>query len=368
MLKAAIFDMDGLLVESESRWRQAEEEVCADLGLSLTTADFDKTMGVRMREVADLWFQWDPWVGPTPAEVATRVTDRVIELNGDAVPLPGVLQALDRFEEAGLRLAVCSSSDLRMIEPVLEVLCIRDRFEVVHSAENDVFGKPHPMPYLETATLLGVNSAQCIALEDSVAGTVSAKAAGMQVISVPDSGSWGSAQFGIADVVLHSLEQLDAGVLTALADGVPIPTLSRPRFHLAFGVDDLAQARWFYGEVLGCREGRSDTRWVDFDFWGHQIVAHLTEPRTDAVATSDVDGHQVPGQHFGLILPAHAWIDLVTQLKAADIPFVMEPTVRFEGQPGEQRTCFVLDPAGNALELKSVLDDRLVFSANQTTT
>ncbi len=368
MLKAAIFDMDGLLVESESRWRQAEEEVCVDLGLSLTTADFDKTMGVRMREVADLWFQWDPWVGPTPAEVAQRVTDRVIELNGDAVPLPGVLQALDRFEEAGLRLAVCSSSDLRMIEPILETLKIRQLFEVVHSAEADAYGKPHPMPYLETAALLGLDPAHCVALEDSVAGTVSAKAAGMRVVSVPDRSAWGSAQFGVADVVLQSLEQLDASVLRALADGLPMPTLSRPRFHLAFGVNDLAQARWFYGEVLGCREGRSDTRWVDFDFWGHQIVAHLVDVPIEPVSTSDVDGHQVPGQHFGLILPAPAWADLVAQLKAANVTFLMEPTVRFEGQPGEQRTCFVLDPSGNALELKSVLDDRLVFSANHPTT
>ncbi len=354
--------MDGLLVESESRWRQAEQEVCRDLGLSLTEDDFDRTMGVRMREVAKLWFQWEPWAGPSTDEVARRVIDRVTELCQGVEALPGVPEAIELLVSAGCRLALCSSSDLVMIEAILASLGLRDRFEVVYSAENDAFGKPHPMPYLETASLLGVEPRRCIALEDSVAGTISAKAAGMRVIAVPDPQSRGGAQFGVADVVLESLAQLDDHVLGALADHTPLPTLSRPRFHLAFEVDDLTNARWFYGEALGCREGRSDEGWVDFDLWGHQIVAHLVDDGPPDSRTNDVDGHQVPAHHFGLILPSGAWHDLATRLKQAGVKFLMEPTVRFAGQPGEQSTMFVQDPAGNALEFKSVLDDRTVFA------
>lgn len=366
MLEAAIFDMDGLLVESESRWRQAEQEVSASLGLSLTVADFDKTMGVRMREIAELWFQWEPWVGPSPSEVAQSVIDRVVELCADAEALPGVMHALDSFENAGMRLALCSSSDLSMIEAVLDTLGIRDRFEVVHSAENDEYGKPHPMPYLRTAELLGVDPVNCVALEDSAAGTVSAKAAGMRVIAVPDPAAVGTAQFGIADVVLQSLDQIDDLVLGALATGTLMPTLSRPRFHLAFGVDNIEEAKHFYGEVLGCRQGRSDTRWIDFDLWGHQIVAHLDENLDPgAVPTSDVDGHQVPANHFGLVLHPAAWRTLVARLKKADVPFLIPPTARFVGLAGEQHTCFVTDPAGNALEFKAFADDRSVFDPHK---
>ena len=354
--------MDGLLVESESRWRQAEREVCHDLGLSLTDVDFDRTMGVRMREVAELWFQWEPWTGPSTEEVAHRVTDRVVELCQGIEPLPGVLEAIELFALSGLRLAVCSSSDLSMIKAILTSMGLAGRFEVVHSAENDAYGKPHPLPYLETAAELGLDPKRCVALEDSVAGTISAKAAGMRVVSVPDPVVRGSAQFGIADVVLESLTQLDHDVVEALATGTPVPTLSRPRFHLAFSVDDLAKARWFYGEVLGCREGRSNDLWVDFDLWGHQVVAHLAENTHCSEPTNEVDGHQVPAVHFGLVLPFAAWRDLAARLKQAGVRFIMEPTVRFTGGPGQQSTFFVEDPAGNALEFKSVLDDRTVFA------
>ena len=151
---AAIFDMDGLLTESESRWRIAEREVSDDLGLGFTNADFDRTMGVRMREVAALWFAWSPWDGPPPDEVADRVVDRVIELTAGAIPLPGVLDALDLCEAAGVRLALCSSSDTRLIAATLAALDLGQRFEVVHSAESDPNGKPHPDPYLITAAQL----------------------------------------------------------------------------------------------------------------------------------------------------------------------------------------------------------------------
>ncbi|MGH1504831.1 MAG: VOC family protein [Acidimicrobiales bacterium] len=142
----------------------------------------------------------------------------------------------------------------------------------------------------------------------------------------------------------------------------------RPRFHLAFGVDDLDAARAFYGGVLGCREGRSDERWVDFDLHGHQVVAHLDDAsdatlRAD-VATNPVDGHEVPAHHFGLVLPVAAWRRLADRLAAADVPFLMEPTTRFTGEIGEQHTLFVTDPAGNALEFKAFVADEAVFCAD----
>lgn len=135
----------------------------------------------------------------------------------------------------------------------------------------------------------------------------------------------------------------------------------RPRFHLAFPVDDLAAARHFYGDVLGCPEGRSADHWVDFDLYGHQIVAHLVDRRSER-ATNPVDGDDVPVPHFGLLLRPDDWRVLADRLVAADVEFVIEPHTRFVGQPGEQSTMFVLDPCGNALEFKAFADDAMIFA------
>jgi hypothetical protein len=140
-----------------------------------------------------------------------------------------------------------------------------------------------------------------------------------------------------------------------------VTSAERPRFHVAFPVDDLAAARRFYGEVLGCPEGRSDTQWVDFDLFGHQIVAHLVDRRSER-AHNPVDGDQVPVPHFGLLLRPDDWRVLADRLVAADVEFVIEPHTRFAGEAGEQSTMFVLDPAGNALEFKAFADDSMVFA------
>lgn len=134
-----------------------------------------------------------------------------------------------------------------------------------------------------------------------------------------------------------------------------------PRFHLAFPVDDLTEARRFYGELLGCPEGRSDTHWVDFDLYGHQIVAHLVEGRSTR-AVNPVDGDEVPVPHFGLLLRPDEWRTLADRLVAAGVEFVIEPHTRFAGQAGEQSTMFVLDPSGNALEFKAFADDSMIFA------
>lgn len=140
-----------------------------------------------------------------------------------------------------------------------------------------------------------------------------------------------------------------------------MPTL--PRFHLAFPVRDLAEARQFYGELLGCPEGRSSDEWVDFDFFGHQIVAHLSAPDGNT-ATNPVDGENVPVRHFGVILTLGEWETLTAKLRAAQVSFIIEPQIRFKGQAGEQATCFFLDPSGNALELKAFANDASVFAKN----
>jgi hypothetical protein len=135
-----------------------------------------------------------------------------------------------------------------------------------------------------------------------------------------------------------------------------------PLFHLAIPVDDLAAARAFYGGLLGCREGRSAETWVDFDFFGHQVVAHLAPDEAGHRQTSAVDGRQVPVRHFGVILAMHQWRALAERLTAAGVGFVIEPYVRFRGEPGEQATMFLLDPAGNALEFKAFADLGRVFA------
>lgn len=139
--------------------------------------------------------------------------------------------------------------------------------------------------------------------------------------------------------------------------------MSIPPFHLAFPVDDLAAASAFYGGVLGCAEGRSSDRWIDFDFYGHQIVAHLSTSAGDR-ASNAVDGEEVPVPHFGLVLEMAVWRDLAERLRDADLDFVIEPTIRFEGEPVEQATMFVRDPAGNALEFKAMANPRSLFEPN----
>lgn len=138
--------------------------------------------------------------------------------------------------------------------------------------------------------------------------------------------------------------------------------MSLPPFHLAFPVHDLAAARAFYGALLGCAEGRSSATWIDFDFFGHQIVAHLVPARSGDAATNPVDGHGVPVPHFGVVLDMPAWRALAGRLEAAGVEFAIAPTIRFAGQPGEQATMFFRDPSGNAIEMKAFADPGALFA------
>jgi len=133
-------------------------------------------------------------------------------------------------------------------------------------------------------------------------------------------------------------------------------------FHLAFPVHDLAAAREFYLGVLECEEARSSDRWVDFNLYGHQIVAHLAPGSAGIRAGNDVDADHVPVPHFGIILPMNEWRELAERLRAKGVEFIIEPKIRFEGEVGEQATMFFLDPSGNALEFKAFADFSQVFA------
>jgi extradiol dioxygenase family protein len=143
--------------------------------------------------------------------------------------------------------------------------------------------------------------------------------------------------------------------MTATAD--PLPP-----FHVAFPVHDLAAARRFYGALLGCDEGRSAPEWVDFNFYGHQIVAHLAPDECRPAPTSVVDHHQVPVRHFGAVLAMDAWRAMAEKLRGAGVAFLIEPQIRFQGEVGEQATMFFCDPSGNALELKAFASPALLFA------
>jgi uncharacterized protein len=139
-------------------------------------------------------------------------------------------------------------------------------------------------------------------------------------------------------------------------------TPTMPPFHLAFPVHDLGAARAFYGKLMGCPEGRSSSEWIDFNFYGHQIVAHLAPGETGSAATSAVDGHGVPVRHFGVVLNMAQWDELAGKLRAAGTKFVIEPYIRFKGEVGEQATMFFHDPSGNAVEIKAFANMESLFA------
>lgn len=218
MLRAAIFDMDGLIVDSEPLWRRTEVEVFGEVGLVLTEAMCESTTGLRIDEVALHWFARAPWKGPTPHELAERVVDRMIE-RMDAAALPGVERAIEACAEAGLRLAVASSSPARLIDATLSRLGLMERFEHVVSAERERFGKPHPAVFLTTADRLGVAATECLVLEDSLNGVLAAKSARATCVAVPSAADRKDPRFAIADRVLSSLEELDGDLVRELAKG-----------------------------------------------------------------------------------------------------------------------------------------------------
>lgn len=214
----AVFDMDGLLVDTEPLWREVEVELLAPLGVPIGVEDCVVTKGMSVLDAVSWWHARYPWRGPSVAAVAASVAERVRELVGAAAVLqPGALHALETCRSSGCRLALASGSDRRMIEVVLGRVGLSDAFEVVCSATEEPYGKPHPAVFLTAARGLGVPPSRCVVWEDAPNGVIAAKAARMRVVAVPEEAERGHPAFGIADVVLRSLEEVDVELLERLA-------------------------------------------------------------------------------------------------------------------------------------------------------
>jgi sugar-phosphatase len=219
MLKAAIFDMDGLLIDSEPFWKTAEKAVFPLVNIHLTTAMCETTMGLRLDEVVAHWYKQMPWDENIYAK--TQIADLILAevtrlIKTEGVALAGVYETLELCRKSGLKLALASSSSLLLIQAVLERLALENTFEVVSSAEFEEFGKPHPAVFISTAKKLDVHPTECLVFEDSFFGTIAAKAARMSVVVVPDSTQYAQERFVIADAKLHSLTQFTEEVLNRL--------------------------------------------------------------------------------------------------------------------------------------------------------
>ena len=205
-MKAAIFDMDGLLIDSEPLWQEAEIAVFGTVGVELTRELCRETTGLRLDEVVRYWYERHPWPGEALEIVEAKILDTVSQLIVErGEPMPGVKEAVDLLRAANYELAVASSSPMKLIQASLEAFGMTEYFSVLHSAESEREGKPHPGVYLSTMRLLGTNPGNCIAFEDSVVGVRAAKSAGAWVIAVPDQAEASDPEFAIADVVLSSL-------------------------------------------------------------------------------------------------------------------------------------------------------------------
>jgi len=207
--EAVIYDMDGVLTDSEPLWKIAMEEVFAGVGCTLTRSDFQKTVGLRIDEVVVYWHSVAPWKDVTPKEVENRIIAKMVELlTEQAVPLPGVIESLDYFKAQGKKIGLATSSYEILIETILTTMGIKDYFQTIHSAERELFGKPHPAVYLTAAEHLGVFPQKCLVVEDSLNGIISGKAARMTVVCVPEKTHSPEPKLILADAQFDDLLQL----------------------------------------------------------------------------------------------------------------------------------------------------------------
>lgn len=217
MIEAAIFDMDGLLVDSEPQWRYVEQEVFRTVGLELTDEQCKRTTGMPIEAVVRYWYERHPWTARSQADVATEIHRKAHERIGlHAGPMPGVPQILEFFEERGVLMAVASASPMDLIETVLDRLSIRPFFRIYHSATLEKRNKPHPDVYLGTAAKLGVSTDSCLAFEDSGSGLMSAHSAGMKTVAVPADYEFKDPKFSIASLKIASLAEFNESVLSRL--------------------------------------------------------------------------------------------------------------------------------------------------------
>lgn len=210
MITAVIFDMDGVLIDSEPLWRRAEIQTFADVGIAMTEDMCRETTGLRLDEIVAYWHRRFPWAEPSQQSVQQTLLANVVQLvRAEGTPLDGVYECLRFVHSQGVKLALASSSAMELIRAVVGKLQLAGYFDVIVSADSVDYGKPHPAVYLTTARRLACDPARCLAIEDSINGIVSAKAARMTCVAVPDAVLRGDKRLGIADVVISSLSDLD---------------------------------------------------------------------------------------------------------------------------------------------------------------
>ncbi|HEX6510560.1 MAG TPA: hexitol phosphatase HxpB [Chloroflexota bacterium] len=216
-VRAVVLDMDGLLIDTEPIWRRSEIEVFAQLGLHLTEEQCMQTMGVPIARIVEMWHRRHPWVGPSTDEITGRIEQSVIDhVKAQGQPMPGVIQTIELIHGAGLSIAIASSSSLALIGAVVDRLGIKRYVRAICTADDEAHGKPHPDVYLTAARRLGVPPEYCLAFEDSPNGVLSAKAAGMICIVVPDPHLADDPRMNEADISLASLEEFTPHLLAHL--------------------------------------------------------------------------------------------------------------------------------------------------------
>jgi sugar-phosphatase len=203
---AVIFDMDGVLIDSEPLWKIAMEEVFRSIGSELTRQDFQKTVGLRLDEVIIFWHQHEGWRNVTPKEVEQQIVLKMVELiRENAAPLQGVLETLAFLQARKIKIGLATSSYEILIQTVLRELKIASFFEVTHSAEHEVYGKPHPAVYLTVADRLAVSPVRCLVIEDSLNGVISGKAAKMKVVCIPEKTHFPEPKLILADYQFETM-------------------------------------------------------------------------------------------------------------------------------------------------------------------
>lgn len=216
-MKTILFDMDGLLINSEPLWKIAEVEAFAKVGLNTKSTDFEESVGLRIDEVVQIWYDKVKWTNKTVKEVENDIVEIVIrEIYAQGEEMEGVTPLLKQLKAKGYKIGLATSSYQRIIDAVLDKLEIGDYFDVVHSAEFEMYGKPHPGVFMTTADKLGAKYSNCLVFEDSLNGVISAKAARMKVIAIPEDCNGASPKLILADKILNSLVDFDVSKINEL--------------------------------------------------------------------------------------------------------------------------------------------------------